>query len=115
MIAAARKMGRVLAVGMIRRFFPSFAQLREWVVRGELGEIRSFSYREGKVFDWDVKSPAGFLPGGGAGLLFDIGSHVIDLLIWLFGVPDVLSYADDALGVDGRKRSRSKYGAKKGK
>jgi predicted dehydrogenase len=99
MIAAARDAGRLLAVGMIRRFFPSFARLRDWVTQGELGEVRSFSYREGKVFDWDVKTPAGFVRDreGGAGLLSDIGPHAIDYLIWLFGTPTVTSCADDAL------------------
>jgi len=104
-ISAANEMGRVLAVGMIRRFFPAFAHLRELVVSGELGEIHSFSYREGKVFDWDVKTLAGFTrhPEGGSGLFFDIGPHALDYLIWLFGVPEVISYADDALvgGVEG--------------
>jgi predicted dehydrogenase len=98
MIELARAKNRVLAIGMIRRFIPAFAQLRELVIQQELGEIRSFCYREGKVFDWDVKSPVGFSRGIGSGLLFDIGPHVIDMLIWLFGVPKVASYADDALG-----------------
>jgi predicted dehydrogenase len=100
MVAAARERNRVLAVGMIRRFIPSFAQLKGLIARGGLGEVCSFSYREGKVFDWDVKTPAGFTnePGGGGGLLFDIGPHVIDTLTWLFGALDVVSYADDALG-----------------
>jgi predicted dehydrogenase len=104
-IAAAIEMRRVLAVGMIRRFFPAFSQLKDLVVHGEFGEIRSFSYREGRMFDWDVKTPAGFTrhPGGGSGLLFDIGPHALDYLIWLFGAPEVVSYADDALagGVEG--------------
>lgn len=100
MIATAQRKGRVLAVGMIRRFFPSFAHLKELIARGELGDLQSFCYREGKLFDWDVKTPAGFSKGkeSGAGLLFDIGPHVIDSLIWLFGTPRVVSYADDALG-----------------
>jgi predicted dehydrogenase len=99
MIAAAQEKGRVLAIGMIRRFFPAFAQLREMIVRQELGEVQSFCYREGRPFDWDVKTPAAFSKRkeGGTGLLFDIGSHVIDYLTWLFGAPTVLSYEDDAL------------------
>lgn len=105
MIAAAEEAGRALVVGMVRRFFPAFAQLRDLVARGALGEIRSFSYAEGKVFDWDVKTPAGFTrrPEGGSGLLFDIGPHALDYLAWVFGVPEVVSYADDALagGVEG--------------
>jgi predicted dehydrogenase len=104
MIEAAERKARVLAVGMIRRFFPSFAQLKGLLARQELGEIRSFRYREGRLFDWDVKTPAAFLRTncGRTGLLFDIGSHVLDSLIWLFGTCRVLSYADDALeGVEG--------------
>jgi predicted dehydrogenase len=104
-IAAAEASRRVLAVGMIRRFFPVFTQLKEILASGALGKIRSFSYREGRVFGWDVKTPAGFTRHieGGSGLLFDIGPHVFDYLIWLFGVPTVASYADDALegGVEG--------------
>lgn len=99
MIAAANRKGRVLAIGMIRRFFPSFAQLKELVARQELGELRSFNYREGRLFDWDVKTPAVFSKGkeSGAGLLFDIGAHVLDALMWILGVSRVASYADDAL------------------
>jgi predicted dehydrogenase len=98
-IAASREASRVLAVGMTRRFFPAFAHLRDLINRGALGEIRSFSYREGKVFDWDVKTPAGFTRNseGGSGLLFDIGPHALDYLIWIFGAPEVVTYADDAL------------------
>jgi predicted dehydrogenase len=104
MMAAAQAAERVLAIAMIRRFFPAFAQLKALLVAGEIGEVRSYTYREGKVFDWDVKTPAGFTKqaGGGAGLLFDIGPHAIDCLTWLFGIPHVVSCADDALaGVEG--------------
>ncbi|HUY91145.1 MAG TPA: Gfo/Idh/MocA family oxidoreductase [Pirellulales bacterium] len=101
MIRVARESKRVLAIGMIRRFFPAFAQLKTLLDTGELGEIRSFCYREGRVFDWDVRTPALFArqPSGGAGLLFDIGSHALDYLHWLFGDLSVVSYADD--GYDG--------------
>jgi predicted dehydrogenase len=99
MIAVARRNSRVLAVGMIRRFFPAFAHLKALLDRQELGELRGFSYQEGKLFDWDVKTPAGFVrqEGGGAGLLFDIGSHVLDSLLWIFGGCQVVSSADDAM------------------
>src|SRR5262245_26812418 len=68
MVATAKGKDRVLAIGMIRRFFPGFAQFRRWLQEGMIGEIRSFTYREGRVFDWEVKTPAGFQkqPGGGS-------------------------------------------------
>jgi predicted dehydrogenase len=99
MIAAAREKSCVLAVGMIRRFFPAFTRLKQLIASQAIGRVRSFSYQEGRKFDWEVTSPAGFRRSecGGAGLLFDIGPHVIDMLIWLFGSPRVVSYADDAL------------------
>ena len=100
MVSAARENDRILAVGMIRRFFPAFAQLKRLLDAGELGEIGSFCYREGRVFDWDVRTPAVFTrqPSGGSGILHDIGSHALDYLLWLFGDLSVVSYADDAYG-----------------
>src|SRR5207253_7426344 len=46
MVAAARKKNCVLAINMIRRFFPSYATLKKLITARELGELRSFSYRE---------------------------------------------------------------------
>jgi len=107
MIDAAQQTKRVLAVGMIRRYFPAFAALKDLLDRGELGTIQSFTYREGHVFDWDITTPATFTKtvGRGGGVLLDIGTHVLDCLLWLFGVPRVVSYADDALrGVEANVR-----------
>jgi predicted dehydrogenase len=100
MLSAARIAGRVLAVGMIRRFFPSFARFKQLLESAAIGKVLSFSYQEGGRFDWDVTTPAAFRrrSEGGAGVLFDIGPHVIDFLSSLFGDPEVRSYADDALG-----------------
>jgi predicted dehydrogenase len=100
MIGAARRAQRTLAVGMIRRFFPAFARLKDLVDQGELGEIQSFQYREGKVFDWEVTTPAGFAKAadGGGGVLLDIGVHALDYLQWLLGPLEPASYADDGLG-----------------
>jgi predicted dehydrogenase len=99
MIDAAQETDRVLAVGMIRRFFPAFRRLKQWIESGRLGTVESFQYREGRRFDWDVATPAGFLKRaeGGSGVFFDIGPHAIDLLLWLFGDFTPTFYADDAL------------------
>jgi len=100
MIDAAEKVGRVLAVGMIRRFFPAFARLRLLVQSGALGKLQSFEYREGHKFEWAVTTPAAFKPRhkGGAGVLFDIGTHALDYLQSVFGNLEALEYADDAAG-----------------
>lgn len=96
---AAARCSRTLAVGMIRRFFPAFAQLRHLLEHGCIGSIVSFEYREGHKFDWDVTTPAAFRPraDGGTGVLFDIGPHVVDHLAWTVGPLTVERYGDDAM------------------
>ncbi len=100
MNVAAANAKRVLAVGMIRRFYPAFAQLKQILAEGRLGTLESFDYREGHKFEWDVTTPAAFRPrhAGGTGVLFDIGPHVLDHLTWTFGELRVLGYSDDAFG-----------------
>jgi predicted dehydrogenase len=64
-----------------------------------LGALRSFSIAEGGPFTWPAASPTFFqrseTPGG---VLFDIGVHVFDLLLWWLGTPTEFTYADDAMG-----------------
>lgn len=98
MIQTARDTRRLLAIGMTRRFFPSLAHLKNMITTGELGKYLSFNYREGGQYNWPVITSASFKRcKGGGGVLFDMGSHVLDSIIWLFGMPSSLSFFDDAL------------------
>ena len=97
MVAAAREAGRVLAVGMVRRMFPSLALAKELVEGGALGDDLRFVYREGSVYGWPVSTDAAFRRAtAGGGVLTDVGSHVLDFLAAIFGAPTVAGYADDA-------------------
>jgi predicted dehydrogenase len=99
MNTVALETNRVLAIGMIRRYFPAFTQLKRVLDDGQLGSLISFEYREGHKFEWEVTTPAAFRPrnAGGTGVLFDIGPHVIDHLAWTFSDLRVTRYRDDAL------------------
>ena len=98
MLAASRDAGRVLAVGMVRRMFPSLAEARAILASGVLGDQVRFVYREGLVYSWPVSTDAAFRRAtAGGGVLTDFGSHVLDFLAALFGAPTVNGYADDAL------------------
>jgi predicted dehydrogenase len=85
-------------VAMIRRQFDTHDILRRYM--GELIDLTDFriTYREGAPFTWPMKSTAPFFRGPGeAGLLIDVGSHVVDLMLWLFGQRvAVSSYRDNA-------------------
>ena len=55
-------------------------------------------WHEGGPFRWPVASPAYFAPEAGNSLLWDVGSHVVDLLIWWLGAPAAVTCRDDAMG-----------------
>ena len=97
MIRASEASGAQLAVGLLRRFAPTLRYTKQVLDSGMLGPIRSFDVREGMIFRWPVKSAAMFSPQCG-GVLADIGTHVIDLLLWWFGDIASIDYRDDAAG-----------------
>jgi predicted dehydrogenase len=95
LVDLARERGLLCAAGMVRRFSRSACLLRQL-----LSEERPtrLVWHEGSPFRWPVDSPAYFAPEAGNELLWDIGSHVVDLLVWWLGVPHELACRDDAMG-----------------
>ena len=86
-----------LRVGLLRRYLHGVRWLKALLESGTLGTIRSFSIREGFVFNWATSSDALLrreLAAGG--VLMDTGAHTLDLLLWWLGDVASLSYRDDA-------------------
>lgn len=86
---ARRVPGLVQAGQMVfhNRFFPATMRARQLVEQGALGQVIGFraaylhsgNVPEGRPLAWkDTKEY-------GAGVLYDLGSHVLDLLTWLAG------------------------------
>jgi predicted dehydrogenase len=98
MIEAAATGGSVLAVGLVRRYYPAASFVKDLLDDGVLGPVVRVDAREGAVFGWQVVSDATFRRDQGGGVLTDIGSHVLDLLGWWLGDPVEVAYADDAMG-----------------
>jgi predicted dehydrogenase/nucleoside-diphosphate-sugar epimerase len=100
MVRAADEAGVVLAVGFFRRLMPSVRLLRSLVDSRRLGRPVGFDIVSGSF------GGAGSLTLGnlrretaGGGLLMDFGSHLLDLLHYVFpGTGEVLEYRDNALG-----------------
>jgi predicted dehydrogenase len=99
MVEAAERSKRVLAVGLFRRFFPVNQNIRGIIQNQSLGLVKSFEISEGGQFNWPAQSASFFQKSNSqGGVLADLGVHVLDLVIWWFGMPDKVAYEDDAMG-----------------
>jgi predicted dehydrogenase len=96
LVAAAADAGVQLTVFQNRRWDADFLTLQKLLAEGALGEVRSFESR----FEW--WRPEGFgnwrdtaSLGEGGGILHDLGAHLIDQAVRLFG-PVQESYGETA-------------------
>lgn len=88
MVAAATQAGVKTQMTFNLRFFPAVARARQLIESGFLGNIFSFRgryYRSSyiaadKPLSWRLRKD---VSGGGA--LFDLGSHILDLIYYLLG------------------------------
>lgn len=99
MISAARESGATLAVGLMRRFLYAAQWVKAAIDLGLLGEIQSFDFREGNIYNWPVASDFFFRKeSAGGGVLIDTGAHTLDLLLWWLGDVADFDYRDDCHG-----------------
>lgn len=83
MIAAAQRAGRLLSVGQVVRFFAEYANAKRLVDSGAVGAPAVIRCRRGGGFPrW---SPWFADAAQSGGVLFDLGVHEIDWLLWCFG------------------------------
>jgi predicted dehydrogenase len=87
MAAAGRKSGRLFGAAYYRRLFPKLIRAKELLSQGAIGqpvlvEANCHGWLESEERAW-LRDPA--MAGGGP--LYDIGSHRIDAMNFLFGRP----------------------------
>ena len=87
LIALARSRGLLLCVFQNRRLDGDFLALKRVLRDEELGEVLLFESRWDR-FKKDLTPGWRYGPGPGAGLLWDLGPHLIDQALQLFGTPD---------------------------
>jgi len=95
-IAAAREKKLVVSAYHIRRWDSECRTLRDLMARGDLGRVLRF---ESRLERWRPEPKGGWkerpAPEEAGGLLYDIGSHLIDQALYLFGpVRDVYAELD---------------------
>jgi len=88
LLRTAKRLGRVLTVYHNRRFDADFQALRKLLAAGELGRIVRF---EAHYDRYRPKARPGAwreIPGPGSGILWDLGPHLLDYALILFGTPE---------------------------
>ena len=90
MLDAAKKNGKVLMIGFVRRFGNDAAILKDFIDAGDFGELyyakANYTRRNGCPGGW-----FGEKARSGGGPLIDLGVHVIDLVRYLMGNPQPVS------------------------
>jgi scyllo-inositol 2-dehydrogenase (NADP+) len=99
--ALADARGLLLSVFQNRRWDNDFLTLRKLLADGELGEVRRF---ESRFERWRPQLKGGWRESGDpaevGGLLYDLGSHLVDQALTLFG-PATAVYAETDVRRDG--------------
>ncbi|MGX4692012.1 Gfo/Idh/MocA family oxidoreductase [Streptomyces sp. JNUCC 63] len=95
--ALAEERGLLLSVFQNRRWDNDFLTLRKLIAEGELGDVWRF---ESRFERWRPKPKGGWRESGDpaeiGGLLYDLGSHVVDQALVLFG-PATQVYAESVI------------------
>ena len=85
--AVARERKVLLSVFQNRRWDSDFLTVQDAIRRDLVGRIVLFESRIDR-FRPEVRDRWREVPGPGAGLLYDLGPHLIDQTLLLFGIPD---------------------------
>jgi scyllo-inositol 2-dehydrogenase (NADP+) len=91
LVQFARQCGRLLTVYQNRRYDGDFQAIRQLVAGGALGRVVCFETNYDRFRPqvrpgaWREKS------GPGTGILFDLGPHLIDHALVLFGLPEAIT------------------------
>lgn len=93
----ASSAGRVLAVNMPRRLFPSIEVARTALQQRLIGDLLSLEIEHGGPYAWPAASLAPFEKKNG-GVTADMGVHYLDLAEWLAGSLEPVAYSDDSRG-----------------
>ncbi|TAK20393.1 MAG: Gfo/Idh/MocA family oxidoreductase [Chloroflexota bacterium] len=87
MLAAAERSGKKTGVHFRYRYIPGARYMKELIDTGEIGSIHQIylTYVNGSVQDPASPLRWRMTRAEGGGLLGDLGSHIIDLALWLCG------------------------------
>lgn len=79
------------------RFLPSTMRAKQLFEEGRIGQVLSFTCRYLHSGSIDPDRPMGWKQGMEGGVLLDLGSHALDLVTWLTGMPQQVFCATNTL------------------
>ncbi len=91
LVTLAAQQNRVLTVYQSRRWDGDFQTVKKIVNAGTLGEITEYEARYDRFRPQSKPGTWRERPEPGAGILFDLGPHLLDQALLLFGTPQALS------------------------
>jgi len=96
LVGIAKETGRLLSVFHNRRFYSEVQATKAMLLSGALGEVSHYECHMDR-FRPTVRERWREQPGPGAGLWFDLGPHLIDQALHLFGLPETVNASLAAL------------------
>ena len=96
----AEQRGVIVQMGYMLRHNPAFELLFRAVREGWLGEITEIDAMMGKQADAATRQKLAALPGGG---MFELGCHMIDVVVFLLGMPSLVRAVSTPTQSDGVK------------
>lgn len=91
LLAIAKKSGRVLTVFQNRRWDGDFLTVSKLVLEGRLGKIKQFESHFDRLRPQVRAERWREQAGEGSGIWFDLGAHLLDQALQLFGEPDSIT------------------------
>ncbi|HUY90426.1 MAG TPA: Gfo/Idh/MocA family oxidoreductase [Pirellulales bacterium] len=87
LLEAAKRQKRLVQMGYMYRYNPAVVLLREMLAKGWLGEVFEVHAVMSKVVPPAQRRPLAEYPGG---IMFELGCHVIDLVLGVLGGPQAV-------------------------
>lgn len=94
----AQAKGLVVQLGYMYRYNPAVQRCFELVKNGELGEIYSINAEMSTFHSPEYKK---WLTNFGGGIMYILGSHLVDLIVYLLGEPKKITTFMKHTGLDG--------------
>ncbi len=98
LVKTVKEKGKILHLGYMYRYNPAVKELLEKIKKGDLGEVYSV---EAHMSCFTTPSFREFLKDYPGGMMFQLGCHLLDLILQIQGLPEEVIPANAQTGFEG--------------